>query len=694
MLREECRKIILRRLAFSVLAAGIMTGFTACGSSAGQEMGAQTAAEADAQADQEVQNRQGEQVSGQDEYVDKPDRSDEGLTLIWNDEFDGDSLDAAKWDYQYGTGSEYGLDGWGNSELEYYTDRPENVRVEDGKLIITAIKEDSSYEGMNYTSGRIRTMTKDNEELFSITYGRVEARIKMPEGEGIWPAFWMLPVDDSIYGGWAASGEIDIMEARGRLPQTIGGTLHYGKVWPDNTYKTQDFNFPEETDITDFHVYSLEWEPGIMRWYVDDECYFTLDKWFSQGKVSATEYTSPAPFDVPFYILLNLAVGGTFDPEANVRNAEFPAQMEVDFVRVYQKEEGYKAVEKTAVKDLLDTDGFAAYAESYTDGEFIADKEFATMNTEAIRNTDTGIVPENKDWQFAVGNFGGAASAAVEELEEGNFARVDITSAGSQTYSVQLIQHLPVIEGYTYQVSFDAKASKERTFVVSPSGDGDNSWVKYATYEAKVNEEVESYRFTFKMNSVTDPTARLEFNIGKDTGSVWIGNVSVTLVNTEGGVDDDMIKTPLRGGHLVYNGTFDQGNERLAFWHTQDMDVVVPDFVIDKEGNPDYSRRAELTATGEDPKLYQTGLQLQIETDYLFSMEIGGEAGTEVNVMITGDDGTVYLSEVCSLTSNEDEVFEFEVSPNGTADEKNATLSISLPVNEKVRIDNVKLRKA
>lgn len=688
MLSKEYRKITLGGMAFSVLAAGILTGLTACGSSAGQQM---TTESAD-RPDEELQDGEGEQ--SQEEYIDKPDRSKEGLTLIWNDEFDGNSLDTSKWDYQYGTGAEYGLEGWGNSELEYYTDRTENVRVEDGKLIITAIKEDTPYQGMNYTSGRIRTMTRDNEELFSVTYGRIEARIKMPEGEGIWPAFWMLPVDESIYGGWAASGEIDIMEARGRLPQMVGGTLHFGKVWPDNTYKTKDYIFPEETDITDFHVYSLEWEPGVMRWYVDDECYFTLDKWFSQGKVSATEYTSPAPYDVPFYILLDLAVGGTYDPEANVRNAEFPAQMEVDFVRVYQKEEGYKAAEEKSVNDTLDTEGFAAYAESYTDGEFIADREFATMNTEAIKNTDTGIIPENKDWQFAVGNFGGAASASVEELAEGSFARVDITSAGNQTYSVQLIQHLPVIEGYTYQVSFDAKASKERTFVVSPSGDGDNSWVKYATYEARVKEETESYSFTFKMNSVTDPTARLEFNIGKDTGSVWIGNVSVTLVNTQGGVDADMIKTPLRGGHLVYNGTFDQGSRRLAFWHTQDLEAVVPDFVIDSDGKADYSRRAELTARGEEPRLYQTGLQLQTQTEYLLSMELGGEAGTEVGVTITGDDGTVILSEVCILTSDEDEQFSFEVSLKAAADEKNGTLSISLPADGKIRIDNVKLRKA
>lgn len=205
-----------------MLCAGLATGLCACG--------AQTVEEVKESSVAVVEQEETES------FVDKMDRSDEGYELVWQDEFEGDSLDLTKWSYQYGTGAEYGLDGWGNSEEEYYTDRPENVRVEDGKLILTAIKEEEAYEQKPYTSGRIRTVS-DEETLFATTYGRIEARIRMPEGEGIWPAFWMLPVDETIYGGWAASGEIDIMEAKGRLPGQIGGTLHYGQVWPNNTYK-------------------------------------------------------------------------------------------------------------------------------------------------------------------------------------------------------------------------------------------------------------------------------------------------------------------------------------------------------------------------------------------------------------------------------------------------------------------------
>lgn len=685
-MKKNWNKHLFKAVLAAGAAVGLLAGMTACGNT-GQKPTDTLVEQQDTLADQSEET---------DEYVDKLDRSDEGLVLVWNDEFDGDSLDTTKWDYQYGTGSEYGLDGWGNSELEYYTDRPENVRVEDGKLIITAIKEEKPYEGMPYTSGRIRTITNDNEELFSTTYGRVEARIKMPAGEGIWPAFWMLPVDDSLYGGWAASGEIDIMEARGRLPEKVGGTAHYGKVWPNNTYKGDDYIFPEGTDITDYHVYALEWEPGILRWYVDDECYYTMDKWFSQGKACATDYTWPAPYDVPFYILLNMAVGGTFDPEANLDNAEFPAQMEVDFVRVYHKEEGYQISDTDAVTvvDSRDKEGFEAYAASYTDGEFMVDREFATMNTEAIKNTDSGIVADSKDWQFAVGNFGGAATAAVDELEEGSFARIDITNGGNQTYAVQLIQHFPVIEGYSYQVSFDAKATEDRSFIVSPSGDGDNGWVKYGAFEASVGTEVESYSFVFKMNSTTDPTSRLEFNLGQATGSVWIGNVSVTLVNAEGGVDDDMKKTPIYGGNLIYNGTFDQGNKRLAFWHIEDMDVVIPDYVVLEDQTKDYSRMAELTATGEAPKIYQEGIQLIGGKDYFMRVDLAGEADTVVGITLTGSDGTVYLEETCAYTAGSGtQRFEFKFSMPEGADDEDAVYTITLPEGGSIKLDNIKMNK-
>jgi len=267
----------------------------------------------------------------------------EGYTLVWSDEFNGDSLDTSKWSYQIGDGGNYGLTNWGNGEEQYYTDRAENVSVADGMLSIKVLQED--YEGYSFTSGRIRTMEDDGNVLFATTYGRVEAKIKMDGGSGIWPAFWMLPTDLSIYGKWAASGELDIMEARGRLPEQVAGTAHYGEQWPNNSYSGEEYNFPSGENIHDFHVYAIEWEPDSIRWYVDDECYFELNNWYAKGPGYETEYTSPAPFDVPFYILLNVAVGGNFDPQGMANKNSFPAEMLVDYVRVYHKDVGYDAAE-------------------------------------------------------------------------------------------------------------------------------------------------------------------------------------------------------------------------------------------------------------------------------------------------------------------------------------------------------------
>ena len=179
-----------------------------------------------------------------------------GWKLVWNDEFDGSVLDRAKWDFDIGNDLPAGnrrVPGWGNNELEFYTSRPENVFISDGMLHLRAQKE--SYEGCKYTSGRIKT-----KDRFSKTYGRFEFRAKLPTGKGIWPAIWLLP-EKNEYGGWPASGEIDLMEARGQQPEKVLGTLHYGSRGPGHPHAGKDFLFPDRGTIADFHVYALEWDP-------------------------------------------------------------------------------------------------------------------------------------------------------------------------------------------------------------------------------------------------------------------------------------------------------------------------------------------------------------------------------------------------------------------------------------------------
>ena len=243
-----------------------------------------------------------------------------GWKQVWSDEFDGTELDFDKWSVE-----ENGHGG-GNNEQQFYVDRPENVRVEKGNLVIEARRGKFGAGGVerDFTSGRIRT-----KRHASWKYGRFEIRAKLPGGQGIWPAIWMLPEKEK-YGGWAASGEIDIMELVGHEWDTVHGTLHHGDRWPKNVHTGAPFKLKRGTFGDDFHVFALEWEQGEIRWYVDGELYQTQNKW------SAPDAEFPAPFDQPFHIILNVAVGGNWPGPAS-DDTEFPQRMLVDYVRVFER---------------------------------------------------------------------------------------------------------------------------------------------------------------------------------------------------------------------------------------------------------------------------------------------------------------------------------------------------------------------
>lgn len=244
--------------------------------------------------------------------------------LLWSDEFNGTTLDSSKWTPMIGDGSSYGIPGWGNNELQYYTADPSNVFVDGGHLHIVARNPGPG----QYTSARLRSLNKGD-----FLYGRLEARIQLPQsGPGLWPAFWMLPTG-SPYGGWAAGGEIDIMETINNMA-TAHGTLHFGGQWPENTSAGGDIT-PGGGSITGFHVYAIEWDPDQIRWYFDGQHYYTLNSnnWFSQSAPSDAE----APFDWPFHFLLNIAVGGNWPGDPN-GSTPFPAEMLVDYVRVWVPE--------------------------------------------------------------------------------------------------------------------------------------------------------------------------------------------------------------------------------------------------------------------------------------------------------------------------------------------------------------------
>jgi beta-glucanase (GH16 family) len=237
--------------------------------------------------------------------------------LVWNDEFEGDAgspPDSTRWTYDVGG------DGWGNNQLEFDTDRTENVSLDgNGRLLITARKE--AYQGREYTSGRILT-----RGLFEQQYGRIEARILLPRGQGVWPAFWMLGSNFADVG-WPECGEIDIMEYRGQDPKVVHGSLHgpgyFGGEPITSAYRLEG----DATFDQGFHVFAVEWDPGRIAWLIDGEVYqiVTSADVLARGRWA---------FGHPFFLLLNVAVGGGFvgPPDATT---VFPAAMAVDYVRVY-----------------------------------------------------------------------------------------------------------------------------------------------------------------------------------------------------------------------------------------------------------------------------------------------------------------------------------------------------------------------
>ncbi|WP_350287665.1 glycoside hydrolase family 16 protein [uncultured Croceitalea sp.] len=248
-------------------------------------------------------------------------------TLVWEDNFDLDGApDSSRWGYDLGDGSEQGILGWGNEELQYYTDRPENATIQNGILLITAREE--TFEGASYTSARLST-----KDRFEQRYGRFEARIRLPFGQGIWPAFWMLGADIDE-NPWPGAGEIDIMEYRGQEPTILIGSVH-GPGYSGGDAISKEYTLENDRFDTGFHIFGIEWGPDFINYYVDDVLYNQITP---EDIDEETNGQGVWVFNKPFYILMNLAVGGTFVGSPNAET-QFPQTMLVDYVRVYELDE-------------------------------------------------------------------------------------------------------------------------------------------------------------------------------------------------------------------------------------------------------------------------------------------------------------------------------------------------------------------
>jgi len=413
----------------------------------------------------------------------------EGYNLLWHDEFDGDQLNLDIWT------REVREPGWTNNELQEYRDSEENAYVKDGCLVLQAIKTKTESGADYYTSGKVNSQNKAD-----FMYGKVIIRAKVPEGQGLWPAGWMMPTDEQHYGQWPTCGEIDIFETLGHITNTAHQTVHYGKPHgqQQGTKVLDNGKFSD-----DFHDYSVEWEPGEMRFYIDDELILTVNDWNSSAD-GVTDFDYPAPFNQTFFVQLNLAVGGDWPGNPDETTNFDNAKLLVDYVRVYQKPE----YDTNVTKPVFD----ARVADET--GNFITTGDFSDSSIDLT--ADTG-------WNFLL--FENGAGAA--EIKD-NMIEITTQAAGDVDYSVQLVfWDVPLETGKKYKVTYDAKASENRNMVVCVSAPFAD-WIRYYPDTAvDLTTDWQTYTFEFDMTQKTDNRGRLEFNMGNrgSTATIDITNV-------------------------------------------------------------------------------------------------------------------------------------------------------------------------
>ena len=420
----------------------------------------------------------------------------EGYHLYWHDESDGTELSEEDWNY------ETHEVGWVNHELQEYVPSSDYAYVKDGELVIRPTKEVDDEGNVHYTSGRVNTQGKHD-----IKYGWIEARIKVPQGKGFLPAFWMMPLEEEYYGQWPKCGEIDIMEVLGNSITTNYGTLHFGEPHKQNqgSYTLAEGDFANE-----YHTFALEWMPGKMRWYVDGVMYYETNDWFTAVE-GEEEKAYPAPFDQPFHVILNVAVGGDWpgDPDPDLEFDEKTC-MYVDYVRMFRKKNYNEKVAKP-VREMV-------WKEADATGNFVTNGDFA----------DAEDLTDDTDWKFLQLNDGKGSA----EIKDGEIV-ITTENAGTEEYSIQLVQPgMPMHNGKKYKLSFEARADEDRQMkaaVTAPLAD----WVRYFD-DTSVNltGEWTTYEFAFDMTKKDDDSGRVEFNMGNQgsTATIHIRNVRLEEV--------------------------------------------------------------------------------------------------------------------------------------------------------------------
>lgn len=466
--------------------------------------------------------------------------------LVWSDEFDGTSLNTADWNYQTGDGCDINLCGWGNNEEQFY--KEENVEVSGGTLKITAKRERN--RGSRYTSARINTNGKQG-----FTFGRMESRIKLPAGGGLWPAFWMLSTNEP-YGGWPQSGEIDIMEFVGNQPEQVLGYIHYGDPSPNNQNQGNSFSLHEGNFFDEWHEFAVEWEADEIRWYMDGYLYST--------KTSADVAPYNWPFDAnnTMHFLLNVAVGGNLG--GDVDDSIFPATMEVDYVRVYSGDRPSIA------------------------GDRIVDNQEAGV-TYSVSNLGGGT---NVNWSVPSGATIVSGQGSSSVVVDFGTTSGDVTASydpgcGAETLAVDVKVEPPFIQEFTFEnfddpanATFSASDGTLRV-VANPSPDATNSSANVAEYIRNSSATFDNFQY----NTSSIPDASLyangnkKFSIDVKTnaqiGTEVILQLETSLANS-GNFPD--------GRHSRYKGVIEQNGswQRIRFQYFDRPDAAAGDVSVSR----------------------------------------------------------------------------------------------------------------
>jgi beta-glucanase (GH16 family) len=458
--------------------------------------------------------------------------SAQNWALVWEENFNYTGLpDTSKWSF------ETGGNGFGNNELQYYTDkRSKNARVENGNLVIEAHKE--AYQGNNYTSAKIVTSRKADWK-----YGKLEVRAKLPAGKGVWPAIWLLPTETK-YGTWPSSGEIDVMEYVGYDPGTVHFNVHteaYNHRLGTNKGTSRKLTSPE----TQFYTYGMEWFPDSVVFTVDNQKVFTFKK-------ESDDYRK-WPFNEHFYLILNLAIGGDWGGAQGIDDNIFPQKFFIDFVKFYKLQphsspfkvntnvEGEGSVSITPSKAEYDDNSQislqAVPAEGFRFLKWKGDVISTTNPLKLTVRTDIAVTAEFVDSREKILNGGfdkGLENWGVNKGASGNgFSAtgqkvcVDINTPGANPWDISVTQSGISLEyKKQYKLKFRASATQNRT-IRAGAGMSVSPWSTYYYSQVAITTSEKDYELYFVMNASTDPASRVIFDIGGQAGDVCLDNVSL-----------------------------------------------------------------------------------------------------------------------------------------------------------------------